>query len=90
MKAKHTVKVNGEWYKAGVEIPALNHNEQKMTEIMLNEPAKVAEEDKMTKSRIITMNVEGLRELAAKHGVEDAVNLTGSRLKEILIEKLGL
>lgn len=106
MKADHIVKVNGEWYRAGAEIPALsdvavakeadtpkeeipvvevpkedNHEEEDHTEVKA---------EKITKSKITLMNVAGLRELATKNGVENVDELTGSELKEILINKLGL
>lgn len=95
MKTDHTVKVNGEWYRAGMEIPALSaENTVEKETVVVEEPKEeiheTAKEEKLTKSKITLMNVAGLRELASKHGVENVDELTGSELKEILIEKLGL
>lgn len=103
MKTDHTVKVNGEWYRAGMEIPALSAEKtveketvvveepkEEKSEEAKEKPHEEVKEEKLTKSKITLMNVAGLRELATKHGVENVDELTGSELKEILIEKLGL
>lgn len=76
MIATHSVKVNGVWYKAGEEIS----------------PAEkpIPTPKRYTKKDITFMRVEDLRNLAKEHGVEDADNMTGTALKPLLIEKLGL
>ena len=102
MKTEHTVKINGEWYRAGSEIPAFTNepktaDEPKAVETVEQEEAaaEVAENDdakseKLTKTKIMAMNVAGLRELGKQHGIENVDDHTGSELKEILINKLGL
>lgn len=87
MKAKHTVKINGEWYRVGSEIPTQNHKEP---EKVVVESVATPEDEKLTKSKIMLMNVAGLRELGVKHGIDNVEELTGSELKEMLIGKLGL
>lgn len=48
------------------------------------------EKKEYSKTDILTMNVANLRALATEHGVEGAENISGTKLKDILIEKLGL
>lgn len=43
-----------------------------------------------TKTDINGMKVADLRELATKQGIENADDISGSELKAILIEKMGL
>lgn len=49
-----------------------------------------AEKKEYSKTDILTMNVANLRALATEQGVEGAENISGTKLKDILIEKLGL
>ena len=77
MVATHSIKVNGQWYKAGEEIA----------------PApviKAVEKPKYTRKDITFMRVDDLRKLAEEQGIEDAEEMTGTALKPLLIEKLGL
>lgn len=79
MIATYSIKKNGYWYHAGEEIdtPAIEPNQQ--------------EEEKLhTKTEINKMPVEDLRVIAMAQGIEGAENLTGTEIKKILIEKLGL
>lgn len=78
MKAKHTVKINGVWYREGCDIPSPSLN------------AKEETPDKLTKSKIVLMKQSDLRELAKKHGVENADEKQAAELKEILLNILGL
>lgn len=48
------------------------------------------EKKEYSKTDILTMNVANLRALATEQGVEGAENISGMKLKDILIEKLGL
>lgn len=43
-----------------------------------------------TKSEIMQMKTADLQNLAAENGIEDAYEMTGSALKQVLIEKFGL
>ena len=49
-----------------------------------------AEKKEYSKTDILTMNVANLRALATEQGVEGTENISGTKLKDILIEKLGL
>lgn len=49
-----------------------------------------AEKKEYSKTDILTMNVANLRALATEQGIEGAENISGTKLKDILIEKLGL
>ena len=51
---------------------------------------KKDEEKFYTKTDINGMKVADLRELATKQGIENADDISGSELKAILIEKMGL
>lgn len=78
MIAPHKIKKNGRWYYAGEEMdfPASEQIKQ--------------EEKAHTKSEINKMPVEDLRVIAMAQGIEGAENLTGTEIKKILTEKLGL
>lgn len=66
------------------------------TEVKTEVNKVVAEEPKeeekafYTKTDIMTMNVANLRTLAKEQGIENADNTSGAKLKEMLVEKMGL
>lgn len=62
----------------------MNYPEESMTF------TEVKEEEKYTKTEINRMSTAELKELAAKNGIENSEEMTGSELKKILIEKFGL
>lgn len=77
MVAKHSVKVNGKWHRAGDEIsPA---------EPQKNEPQK-----QYTKTDINCMATAKLQSLAAEAGIENAFDTSGGELKRLLIEHFAL
>lgn len=80
MVAKHSVKVNGVWYKAGEEIPSAE-TIKKTVEV---------EEEKYTKTDINRMAIAELKELAGKQGIDGAGEMTGADLKKSLIKHYGL
>lgn len=96
----HCVLSGGKFYKAGTEVPATNtsttkaEKTTKTTEIKQEEVSveeTVVEETKTyKKSEITQMTVKQLREVASSVGVIDTGDLTGAKLKELIIEKLGL
>ena len=57
--------------------------------LYMNVPEQ-SEEQMYTKTDINRMSTKELRELASKHNIDNADKTTGSDLKKILIEKLGL
>lgn len=82
MVATHTTKINGVVYRAGEEIPSPDEKPVSKVEI---------KDDKtFSKSDIMTMKVADLRKLASENGIERPDELTGTELKDILIERFGL
>lgn len=53
-------------------------------------PFAEVEEEKYTKTEINRMSTVELKELAAKNGIANSDEMTGSELKKMLIEKFGL
>ena len=86
MIATHTIKINGEYYRAGEVIPSPDEKPVKV-----NKEVEVKDDaPKYTKKDITFMKVAKLREVAAENGVENPEELTGVELKELLIDKFGL
>ena len=50
----------------------------------------IEEKPELTKSDISSMTVAEVRELAKEKGIEDAYELSGNKLKKMLIELMGL
>lgn len=83
MIAKHSVKVNGVWYKAGEEIsPAVVSDNVEKTDFS----KKV--EKQYNKTVINRMSTAELKDLAKENGIDD--ELTGAEIKKALIAKFGL
>lgn len=66
---------NGKWYNAGEEVPENNNYGASFD---------------YSKTTIKRMPTADLQTLALEQGIENAMELTGAELKELLIEKLGL
>lgn len=81
MIATHSVKINGKWYKAGDNLPALSVAEKE-----LGKP----EERVYTKTEINRMPIAELKDLAAHMEIESSETMSGAELKKRLIEALGL
>lgn len=75
MRYDHKVKYNGIWYMPGEDVLEDVPNVEKQT---------------YTKSEITTMRVDDLRQLAASMGVQDAAEMTGTELKQLLLSLLNL
>ena len=86
MVATHTVKINGVLYRAGEVIPSPDEKPV-IKPVTADEPT---EDKAYTKSDIITMRAADLRKLATENGIERPDELTGTELKKMLVEKLGL
>ena len=54
------------------------------------EVEEVKEEKHYSRTEIQLMNVASIKELAKELGIEDADELSGNKLKPIIIKKLGL
>lgn len=76
MIAEYTMKRNGKWYKAGDEVPEIN--------------APASSDSRYTKTDINRMSVSDLRQIVRNTGVENADIMTGSEMKEYLIDLFGL
>ena len=92
MVAKHSIKVNGIWYRAGEEIsPAKTETKTKddFSQYMnLTEIEEESTEVKYTKTEINRMSTADLKELAKLNGIDDS--LIGAEIKKALIERFGL
>jgi hypothetical protein len=75
MKYPYIVVHNGKWYNAGEEVPENNNSGVSFD---------------YSKTTIKRMPTADLQTLALEQGIENAMELTGAELKELLIEKLGL
>jgi hypothetical protein len=90
MVFKHLVKYNGVYYHAGADVPAGDKpvdNKKKLDEVV---EEKATLENKFTKSEITRMSTADLKEVAKLNGIENAEDMTGAKLKEVLIEKFKL
>ena len=93
MKFDHMVKYNGVYYSAGEDVP----NEEKKVGAE-NNPLPFSdkeitfetlpEEKKYTKSEINGMSKADLQSLALENGVNNAMGMTGTELKALLIKML--
>lgn len=89
MVAKHSVKVNGVWYKAGEEIaPAKTETKTKDDFSKYMNPPIEKTEVAYTKTEINRMSTADLKELAKENGLEDGLN--GAEIKKALIDKFEL
>lgn len=86
MRATHSIKINGKWFKAGEELPALNsYKEQEVKNTV-----DTKEKKSYKKSDIFRMSTAELQALAESEGIENATELTGSELKTILVKHFNL
>lgn len=77
MKYPYIVKVSGVYYEAGQEVPAFSPVKEVKEEI---------KQPTYTKTEINRMNKETLVDKAKEIGVEDAEEMSGNALKDLLIE----
>lgn len=88
----HMVKVNGQYYAAGEDVPdidmAEDENSMPFSDDDITPETQV--EKQYTKSEINRMKTEDLQQLAAEQGIENAYETSGSDLKKILAEHFGL
>lgn len=96
MIAQNTVKVNGKWFYAGQEIFGAEKSASVFSPYM-NQPEEselpfvtVPQGKTYTKTEINRMPTIELKVLAKGQEIENVDDMTGSELKKVLIEKLGL
>lgn len=89
----HMVKVNGQYYQAGEEVPEIKDmaGEENSLPYSDDDITFEAQEGKRyTKTDINNMSTEELQNLAAAEGIENAFETSGNKLKDILKEHFGL
>lgn len=91
-KYPYIVIHNGKWYQSGEEVPEIHTAENKEPLPFSDDSTAFGiQEDKVyTKTDINNMKTADLQELAAKQGIENAYDTSGSKLKKILVEHFGL
>lgn len=86
----HMVKVNGQYYPAGENVPEVEDMEGDENSLPFSDDDVTFETRKYTKSEIQRMNKAELQELARNTGVEGADEMTGAELKEYLLSVFNL
>lgn len=83
MKYPYIVNYKGTWYPAGAEVPVgvAKNAETKSEE---------TKETELTKTDIRRMSTAELKELATKEGINGSEEMTGTDLKELLIDHFEL
>lgn len=98
MKYPYIVNKNGIWYPAGAEVPEGTDNfvvDNKVIgrakdDVIEITDKEVIKENQFTKSEIARMPIADLKEVAKLNGIENAEDMTGAKIKEVLIEKFEL
>lgn len=93
MKYDHMVKVNGNYYQAGEDVPEIEYmavDESLLPYSDADIEFETRENTSYTKSEINRMKTAELREMAKNTGVEGADDMTGQELKEYFISVFGL
>lgn len=78
MIAAHRIKSNGVWYNYGDEVPEIE------------ESTSGTDTATHTKTEINRMSTDDLKALAISEGIDNAENMTGGALKEVLIAHFDL
>lgn len=89
----HMVKVNGKYYQAGEDVPEIDMPEEEIELPFSDSDIEFEEREngkQYTKTDIKKMKTADLQSLASKAGIENAFQISGEELKDILIEKFGL
>ena len=93
MKYDHMVKVNGNYYQAGEDVPEIEDmavGESSLPYSDSDIEFETRENTSYTKSEINRMKTAELREMAKNTGVDGADDMTGQELKEYFISVFGL
>lgn len=88
----HMVKVNGQYYQAGEEVPEIEYaaGDENSLPFYDEETLESRGEKPYTKSEITRMSTAELQNLAAAEGIENAFETNGNELKKILIQHFNL
>lgn len=89
----HMVKVNGQYYQAGEDVPEIEDMAEDESSLPYSDDditLETQEDRRYTKTDINNMSTEELQNLAAAEGIENAFETSGNKLKDILKEHFGL
>lgn len=87
MIAECTMKMHGQWYHAGDELPSPAVSAESSSTVTVCEtPEKPA----YTKTEINRMPTKELKDLAEKNGIAGGADMTGAELKQYFISLWGL
>lgn len=89
----HMVKVNGQYYQSGEDVPEIDYmaGSENSLPFYDDDITLETQEDKpYTKSDIQRMKKAELQELASENEIDGAYEMTGEELKDALIEFYGL
>ena len=95
MKYPFTVKYNGIFYKTGEEVPVENEQTVEDTNDKVEEPTEEVTEEVQqpktyTRTEINRMSTIDLQKLGNELGIKNANNTSGSQLKKLIPDKLGI
>ena len=88
----HMVKVNGQYYQAGKDVPELDTAKKENSLPFSDDDItfETKEDKPYTKTDIKRMKLSELQELASENEIEGAYDMMGEKLKDALIEFYGL
>lgn len=89
----HMVKVNGQYYQAGEDVPEIDDmvgNENSLPFSDDDITLETQEDRQYTKTDIKRMKLAELQEMASENKIDGAYDMTGEELKDALIEFYNL
>lgn len=89
----HMVKVNGQYYQAGEDVPEIDDMAGVKSSLPFSDDEitlETQEGKQYTKTEINRMSTAELQNLAASECIENAFETSGNELKKILAEHFGL
>lgn len=90
MIAECTMKMHGQWYHAGDELPSPADFSTELVERNVITAHAEPEKPAYTKTEINRMSTKELKDLAEKNGISSGADMTGAELKRYFISLWGL
>lgn len=90
MIAECTMKLHGQWYHAGDELPSPADFSTELVERNVTTAHAEPEKPAYTKTEINRMSTKELKDLAEKNGISSGADMTGAELKRYFISLWGL
>lgn len=90
MVAECTMKMHGQWYHAGDELPFPADFSEETVNVSFTHPHAEPEKPAYTKTEINRMPTKELKDLAEKNGIIGGADMTGAELKQYFISLWGL